>query len=79
MNQLTILQYLMDEQPDMMWVRVVSVSAYFCNVVGAGRRTYQFLRRANRNQFMRRRNQIEFFVRFKADIILNCLPYDLCV
>ena len=28
------------------------------------------------NQFMRRRNQIEFFVRFKADRSLKCLQYD---
>ena len=34
------------------------------------------MRRVNRNQFMRRRNQIEFFVRFKADRSLKCLQYD---
>ena len=28
------------------------------------------------NQFMRRRNQIKFFVRFKADRSLKCLQYD---
>ena len=27
------------------------------------------------HQFMRRRNQIEFFVRFKADRSLKCLQY----
>ena len=31
---------------------------------------------ANMNQFMGQRNQIEFFVRFKADISLKCLQYD---
>ena len=28
------------------------------------------------NQFMGRRNQIEFFVRFKTDRGLKCLQYD---
>ena len=40
------------------------------------RRAYQLMRRCNMNQFMRRRNQIEFFVRFKADRRLKCLQYD---
>ena len=42
----------------------------------AHRRTYQFMRRAKRNQFMRRLNQIEMFVRSKADRCLKCLQYD---
>ena len=41
-----------------------------------GRMTYQFIRRANMTQFMRRRNHIEFFVRFKTDRSLKCLQYD---
>ena len=48
------------------------------------RRAYQFIGRANMNefmgrnmyQFMGRRNQIEFFVRFKADRSLKCVQYD---
>ena len=34
------------------------------------------IRRANMNTFLRRRSQIEFFVRFEADISLKCLQYD---
>ena len=34
------------------------------------------MRRTNKFQFMRRRNQIEIFVRFKADRSLQCLQYD---
>ena len=34
------------------------------------------MRRANRNQFMRCRNQNDFFVRFKADKGLKCLQYE---
>ena len=37
---------------------------------------YQFIGRANMNQFMGRRNQIEIFVRFKADRSLKCSQYD---
>ena len=48
-----------------MWVTI-----YF------NRRAYQFIGRANMNQFMGRRNQIKFFVRFKADRSLKCLQYD---
>ena len=33
------------------------------------------MKRTNRIQFMRRRNQIEFFVHFKADKSLKCLQY----
>ena len=29
------------------------------------------------NKFMGHRNQIKFFVRFKADISLKCLQYDI--
>ena len=31
---------------------------------------------SNMNQFIGHRNQIEFFVRFKADRSLKCLHYD---
>ena len=34
------------------------------------------MRRTNRNQFMRRRNQIEVFVRFKTDRSLKYFKYD---
>ena len=32
--------------------------------------------RANKNQFMKRCNQIEICIRFKADRSLKCLQYD---
>ena len=34
------------------------------------------LDRANMNQFIGHRNQIDFFVRFKVDRSLKCLQYD---
>ena len=41
------------------------------------RRTYQFMRWSKINEFMRHRNQIEFFVHFKANRrSLTCLQYD---
>ena len=45
----------------------------------AHRRAYQIMRRDNRIQFMRPHNQIEFFVRVKADRSLECFQYDLCM
>ena len=40
------------------------------------RMAYQFIGRANMNLFLGRRNQIEFFVRFKAHRSLKCVQYD---
>ena len=37
---------------------------------------YQLMRRANMNQFIRRRNEIEFVVHFVAHRSLKCLQYD---
>ena len=37
------------------------------------RRTSQYMQWANMNQFMRHRNQIDFFVRFETNRSLKCL------
>ena len=49
--------------------------ATFNEVMVWYRRAYQFMKPVNTNQFMRRRNQINVFVRFKANRSMECLQY----